>query len=226
MSCFGCWPTCSFSRLPMRSATARAQKEKVLVLFGDSNFHYRPMQTVLAKLFGWQPESMGDMVRKQLSGRVILASSSLLAYRESTMKLVQTSMETIKSLSPDADFHVLVLCGQNDAVNLSRTEAVKPIGWFDDSRRQFQKLVEERTQCLEEEIPHATVYWVQPFDDPKGNFSAEYVTLVEDLRNGFGVRPRVVGFGPFTSFEADQVHLVTEERAKFANQVLEWFAAL
>ena len=87
MSCFGCWPTCSFSRLPMRSATTRAQKEKVLVLFGDSNFHYRPMQTVLAKLFGWQPESTGDMVRKQLSGRVILASSSYLAYRESTMKL-------------------------------------------------------------------------------------------------------------------------------------------
>ena len=213
----------------MRSATTRAQTEKVLVLFGDSNFHYRPMQTVLAKPFGWQPESMGDMVRKQLSGRVILASSTYLAYRWSTMKLLQTSMETIKSLSPDAEFHVLVLCGQNDAVNLSSTEAdedVKPIGWFDDSRRQFQKLVEERTQRLEEDIPHATVYWVQPFDDPKGKFSDEYLKLVQDLRSGFGLRPRVVGFGPFTSFEADQLHLVTEERAKFANQVLEWFAAL
>ena len=66
----------------------------------------------------------------------------------------------------------------------------------------------------------------RPFDDPRGNFSDEYLTLVEDLRNGFGLGPRVVGFGPFTSFEADQVHLVTEERAKFANQVLEWFAAL
>ena len=80
MSCFGCWPTCSFSRLPMRSATTRAQKEKVLVLFGDSNFHYGPERTILAKLIGWQPESMGDMVRKELSGRAILVSSSSLNY--------------------------------------------------------------------------------------------------------------------------------------------------
>ena len=195
-------------------------------MFGDSSFFYRPEKTVLDKLFGWQPESMGDMVRKQLSGRVMLASSSFLAYSESTMKLVQTSMETIKSLSPDAEFHVLVLCGQNDAIQLTRPEAEKPTGWFDGSRRGFQKLVEERTQRLEDDIPHAVVYWVQPFDDPKGNFSDEYLTLVKDLRNGFGLRPRVVGFGPFTSFEPDQVHLDKEEIAKFANQVLEWFAAL
>ena len=49
---------------------------------------------------------------------------------------------------------------------------------------------------------------------------------MEDLRNGFGLRQRVIGFGPFTTFEADKVHLVTEERAKFATQVLAWFAAL
>ena len=181
---------------------------------------------MLAKLIGWQPESMGDMVRKELSGRAILVSSSSLNYRVSTMTLLQTSMETIKSLSQDAEFHVLVLCGQNDAVSRSRTEAVKPPGWFDVSRRQFEKLVKERTQRLEEDIPHGIVYWVLPFDDPKGNFSDEYLSLVEELRKGFGLRPQVVGFGPFTTFEADQVHLVTEERAKFANQVLEWFAGL
>ena len=87
--------------------------------------------------------------------------------------------------------------------------------------------MEERTQRLEEDIPHATVYWAQPFDDPKGKFSDEYLKLVDDLRNGFVRRPRSPDcFGPFTSFEAEKLHLVTEERAKFANQVLKWFAAL
>ena len=142
MACFD-W-LCCFNRLPMhtsmRTATMRtvtmrsmatqtekvpdAPREKVLVLFGDSNFFYRPQKSDPASGAGaedasntmswlwsftppqWSftpprlsptstcsstpqakasegvflPESMGDKVRAQLSGRVILASSSLLHY--------------------------------------------------------------------------------------------------------------------------------------------------
>ena len=109
MSCASCLPMSSFSWLT-RSATLRttaqakvsdtAQEkvsdtpgEKVLIMFGDSNFHYRPEKTFLRWLFGCS--SVGDMVRAQLRGRVIPASSSRLDYRWSTMKLLRTSLETV-----------------------------------------------------------------------------------------------------------------------------------
>ena len=215
----------------MRAATMRASlqekvpdtpREKVLVLFGDSNFHYRPEKGFLSALSGWLPESVGDVVRAQLRGRLILASSSLLAYRETTMQLVQTSLETVKSLCPNTDVYVLVLCGQNDADSISRRSTRN----FDEARAKFRQLVEKQVQKLEKDIPCATIYWVKPFDDPTATFTPQYVALVEELRNVICLRERVVTFGPFSSFEADQYHLVTKERKEFANQVLEWFAAL
>ena len=138
------------------------------------------------------------------------------------MQLVQTSLETVKSLCANIDIYVLVLCGQNDADSTSRRSTRN----FDETREQFKQQVEEKVQKLEKAIPYATVYWVTPFDDPTATFTEQYVALVKELRNVICLRERVVTFGPFSSFEADQYHLVAEERTKFANQVLEWFAAL
>ena len=239
MSCFGCLSMSAFKCSPMRVATIRASpqakksnnaegkapdepREKVLVLFGDSNFHYRPEKTFLSTWLGWPPESTGDMVRARLSGRVILASSSCLDFRETTMQLVQTSLETVKSLCANIDIYVLVLCGQNDADSTSRRSTRN----FDEAREKFRQLVEEKVQKLEKAIPYATIYWVTPFDDPTATFTEQYVALVKELRNVICLRERVVTFGPFSSFEADKYHLVTKERTEFANQVLEWFAAL
>ena len=198
-------------------------REKVLVLFGDSNFHYRPHKNWLSTWLGFLPESVGDTVQAQLSGRVILASSSsLLEYREWTMKTVQTSLDTVKSLCPHTDFYVLVLCGQNDADSKSRQSTRN----FDKTCQQFGELVKEKAEKLERDIPYASIYWVKPFDDPNATFSPQYVALVEELRKEICLREHVVTFGPFFFFEADQYHLVAEERTKFANQVVEWFAAL
>ena len=146
----------------------------------------------------------------------------MLDYRETTMQSVQTSCETVKSLCPNTDVYVLVLCGQNDADSISRRSTRN----FDEARAKFRQLVEKQVQKLEKDIPCATIYWVKPFDDPTATFTPQYVALVEELRNVICLRERVVTFGPFSSFEADQYHLVTKERTEFANQVLEWFAAL
>ena len=80
---------------------------------------------------------------------------------------------------------------------------------------------------MEKDIPYASIYWVKPFDDPTATFTPQYVALVEELTKEICLREdRVVTFGPFFDFEDDQYHLVAEERTKFANQVVEWFAAL
>ena len=179
-------------RLPMREAKIRSSsqaqvsdmaREKVLVLLGDSNFHYCPEETCLSTLL-WSPaKSMGDMVRTQLPGRVILAYARKLAMKSwesppSAAKSVLTSLDTLKSLCPDIEVHVLVLCGQNDALYVSRGSTPN----FEDERVKFRNRVEKELKKLEEEIPYATIYWVKPFDDPTIYLEQPlYKVLVEEL---------------------------------------------
>jgi len=203
-------------------------REKVLVMFGDSNFYYSPRMTFLSRLLGnlWLHESVGEMVRAQLRGRVILASTPCLNYRDSTMKQLQTSLETLLALHPNADVHVLVLVGQNDADAASRESTSVSAERID----QFRQFIKDKAQKLEDDLMQfreATIHWVIPFDDPKAEWTPLYVQLVEELKRMISLRQSVVSeFGPFSSFEVDQYHLVTEERTKFANQVLKWFANL
>ena len=112
------------------------------------------------------------------------------------MQLVQTSLETVKSLCPNTDIYVLVLCGQNDADSTSRRSTRN----FDEAREQFRQLVEEKVQKLEKAIPYATIYWVKPFDDPTATFSPLYGALVEELRNVICLRERMVTFRPILLF--------------------------
>ena len=136
---------------------------------------------------------------------------------------VQTSLDTLKSLCPDIEVHVLVLCGQNDAEYSSRGSTRN----FEEVRAKFRNLVEKQLKKLEEEIPYATIYWVKPFDDPTIYLAKpRYKVLVEELESAICLNDRVITFGPFSSFESDQLHLTTTDRTKFANQVLDWFASL
>ena len=183
-------------------------REKVLVLLGDSNFHYCPQESCLSTLL-WSPaKSMGDMVRTQLPGRVILAYSPVLETTDwATMQLVQTSLDTLKSLCPDTEVHVLFLCGQNDAIKVSHYKCFRN---FEDERAKFRQLVERQMKKLEELIPYATIYWVIPFDDPKikedPSFGPQYEALVKEIANATSLKERAITFGPFSSFESDKVH--------------------
>ena len=196
-------------------------RERVLVLLGDSNFHYPPKESCLSRLF-WSPaKSMGNMVRTQLPGRVILAYEPKLG--ETDWSNVQSSLDTLKSLCPDTEIHVLFLCGQNDAIKVSH---YTDFSNFEDERAKFRQLVERQMKKLEELIPYATIYWVIPFDDPKGTFGPQYEALVKEIANATSLKERAITFGPFSSFEPDMVHLATTDRTNFANQVLDWFANL
>ena len=95
-----------------------------------------------------------------------------------------------------------------------------------DFEQTTARCVAAKVQKLEKDIPYATIYWVKPFDDPTATFTEQYVALVKELSNVICLRERAITFGPFSYFEDDKYHLVTKERTEFANQVLEWFAAL
>ena len=199
-------------------------RERVLVLLGDSNFHYCPKESCLSTLF-WSPgKSMGNMVRTKLPGRVILAYEHKIG--ETDWSNVQSSLDTLKSLCPDTEVHVLFLCGQNDAHSLRNKRTRN----FEDVRAKFRQLVERQMKKLEELIPYATIYWVIPFDDPKTkvdpSFGPQYEALVKEIADAISLKERAITFGPFSSFQPDMVHLATTDRTNFANQVLDWFANL
>ena len=163
---------------------------------------------------------MGNMVRTQLPGRVILAYEHKIG--ETDWSNVQSSLDTLKSPCPDTEVHVLFLCGQNDAYSLRNKRTRN----FEDVRAKFRQLVERQMKKLEELIPYATIYWVIPFDDPKGTLGPQYEALVKEIANATSLKERAITFGPFSSFESDMVHLATTDRTNFANQVLDWFANL
>ena len=74
------------------------------------------------------------------------------------------------------------------------------------------------------QFPQVTTYWVEPFDDPHAEFTPLYKNLVEELKEMVSKQETACSFGPFTSFEADHYHLSSDDRQKFAKQILEWFA--
>ena len=168
-------------------------------------------------------KSVADMVHDALRGRVILVSSSYLQVRSSCKRYLTTTLETILSLSPDIEVHVLVLAGQNDADNASRSCTRNS----QDIRDQFREFVEWSIQDMITTMavfPQVATHWVEPFDDSDAEFTPLYVNLVEDLKEIVGKQEHVVKFGTFVSFEADHYHLTTSERQKFATQILDWFA--
>ena len=62
-------------------------------------------------------------------------------------------------------------------------------------------------------IPYAIIYWVIPFDDPKGTLGPQYEALMKEIANATSLKECAITFGPFSSFES-------------AEQVLDWFANL
>ena len=203
---------------------ARDEPEKILILFGDSNFYYCP-RSFFARLLGrfWSRDSVADLVHAQLPGRTILFSLSSIDYRVSTLVTLETVLETLQSVNPSTTVSILVLTGQNDADHFSRRSTRNA----HEIRAQYRELIQKKATELENHIgkfPQVKIYWVVPFDDPRATFAPLYNDLVCDLKEEIRSRTRILEFGPFTSFEDDQYHLNTDDRQLFASQLLEWFA--
>ena len=139
------------------------------------------------------------------------------------MQYLTTTLETILTLNPNLEVHVLVLLGQNDADSASRSCTRNS----QEIRDHFCDFIELRIQTMNKAMaafPQVTTHWVKPFDDPDAEFTPLYVNLVEDLKECVEKQDQVLNFGPFVSFEADHYHLTTSEREKFAAQILDWCA--
>ena len=193
-------------------------------MLGDSNFFYYP-SSFMSKYLGrfWVQKSVADIVHEALPGRVILVSSTYLQVRASCMQYLATTLETILTLNPNVEVHVLVLLGQNDADSASRSCTRNS----HEIRAHFCDFIESRIQSMNKAMaafPQVTTHWVKPFDDPDAEFTPLYVNLVEDLKECVEKQDQVLNFGPFVSFEADHYHLTTSEREKFAAQILDWCA--
>ena len=131
MKLMACCSIRSFMALFKASRPSRAQQErgephtqqgaKVLILYGDSNFTYVHWDTLSTYLGSWWAhESTADLVRAELRGRAITASCLRLKYVENSWNHLLSCVETLLYLSPNAEVHMLVLTGQNDADSASR----------------------------------------------------------------------------------------------------------
>ena len=119
----------------------------------------------------------------------------------------------------------------SDAYAIRRTSACleQAIRNTDETLRLFRERITAKAQQLEDGLkqsPRAAMHWVTPFDDPQAVFTPQYVAFVDGLIGAVASMEHVVRFGPFCSFEADEYHLESGERAKCADQILEWLGNL
>ena len=193
-------------------------------MFGDSNSFDHP-PSCLTKFLGryWVHKSTADMVHDALLGRVIQVSSSYLQVSSSCKRYLTTTLETILLLNPDIEVHVLVLSGQTDADNASRSSTRNSQDIRDEFRAFVKWSIQDMTTTMAV-FPQVVIHWIEPFDDSSAVFTPLYDNLVDDLKEIVRNQDHMVKFGPFVSFEADHYHLSESERQTIATQILDWFA--